>query len=290
VTNPWLFRRVLCYAHQGGAREAPSSTLFAMQRALDAGATALELDVHQSRDGVLVVCHDPTLERTSSLAGAIADHDAAELAGADNAYWFVPGEGAVRDRPVEAYTLRGRAPADPSLGVATLEAVLEAFPRVPLNLDIKQSTTEVVAYEAPLAAMLQEAGRSGDVIVTSFNDASTRRFHALAPEIGTSPGISALTQVVQAIRSGGEPPRSLLEGAVALQVPVRVAGTWLVDERLVEAAHELDLAIHVWTVDDPNDMERLLDLGVDGIMTDVPSELAGLLQRRGIAFSNEPRS
>jgi glycerophosphoryl diester phosphodiesterase len=261
-----------------------------MRRALDAGATALELDVHQSRDGVLVVCHDPTLDRTSSMTGAIADRDAAELAEADNAYWFVPGEGAVGDRLVDAYVFRGRAPGDPSFGVATLAAVLEAFPGVPLNLDIKQSTPQVVAYEAPLAAMLQGAGRSGDVIVTSFNDESTRRFHELAPEIGTSPGISALTQVVQAIRSGEEPSRSLLDGAVALQVPVRVAGTWLVDENLVETAHELELAIHVWTVDDPSDMERLLDLGVDGIMTDVPSELAALLQSRGEAFNNKRRS
>jgi len=271
---------VLCYAHQGGAREAPSSTLFAMRRALDVGATALELDVHQSLDGVLVVGHDPTLGRTSQLSGVIAEHTAAELTKADNAYWFVPGEGAVRDRPTESYTYRGRAPGDPSFGVATLTAVLNAFPGVPLNLDIKQSAPQVAPYEAPLAAMLQRAGRSDDVIVTSFNDASTRRFHELAPEIGTSPGISTLTQVVQAIRSDQAPPRALLEGAVALQVPVRVGGTWLVDDRLVRATHDLGLALHVWTVDDPDDMAQLVDLGVDGIMTDVPGELATLLRRR----------
>lgn len=252
-----------------------------MQRALDVGATALELDVHQSLDGVLVVGHDPMLDRTSQLCGAIAEHTASELTKADNAYWFVPGEGAVRDRPTESYTYRGRAPGDPSLGVATLTAVLDAFPGVPLNLDIKQSAPQVVPYEAPLAAMLQGAGRSDDVIVTSFNDASTRRFHELAPEIGTSPGVSTLTQVVQAIRSDQEPPRALLEGAVALQVPVRVGGTWLVDDRLVRATHDLGLALHVWTVDDPADMAQLVDLGVDGIMTDVPSELATLLRRRG---------
>jgi len=284
VVNPWLERRVLCYAHQGGALEAPSSTLFAIQRALDAGATAIELDVHQSRDGVLVVCHDPTLHRTSSLSGSIAAATAADLAEGDNAYWFVPGEGAVRGRPVEAYLYRGLAPRDARFGVATLAAVLDAFPGVPLNLDIKQSAPQVAPYEAALAAMLQVAGRSDDVIVASFNDASTRAFHEIAPEIGISPGISTLTQVVQAIRSGEEPSRAALAGAVALQVPCRVAGTWLVDDRLVEATHELGLALHVWTVDDPKEMAELVDLGVDGIMTDVPSKLAALLKRRGAAF------
>jgi glycerophosphoryl diester phosphodiesterase len=258
-----------------------------MRRALDVGATALELDVHQSLDGVLVVGHDPTLDRTSSLSGAIAQRSAAELAEADNAYWFVPGEGAVGGRPPESYPYRGRAPGDPSFGVATLASVLDAFPGVPINLDIKQSAPEVVPYEAPLAAMLQGAGRSDDVIVTSFNDEVTRRFRELAPEIGTSPGISTLTQVVQAIRSGQAPPRSLLAGAVALQVPIRVGGTWLVDDRLVDATHELGLAVHVWTVDDPDDMARLVDLGVDGIMTDVPSELAALLGRRGVTQQNK---
>ena len=255
-----------------------------MQRALDAGATAIELDVHQSVDGVLVVCHDPTLERTSSLAGAIADHTAADLAAADNAYWFVPGEGAFNDRPIDAYPYRGRAPGDPRFGVATLAAVLEEFPGVPLNLDIKRSAPQVAPYEAALAAMLQGAGRSDDVIVTSFNDASTRVFHEIAPEIGTSPGISTLTQVIQAIGGGESPPRAPLAGAVALQVPARVGGTWLVDDRLVEATHGLGLALHVWTVDDPKEMAELVDLGVDGIMTDVPGELAALLERRGVAL------
>jgi glycerophosphoryl diester phosphodiesterase len=286
VGNPWIGRRVLCFAHQGGAAEAPSSTLFAIERALEAGATAIELDVHQSLDGVLVVCHDPTLDRTSSLFGAIAECTAADLAEADNAYWFIPGEGAVRGRAAEAYPYRGLAPGDSRFGVATLAAVLDAFPGVLLNLDIKQSAPQVVAYEAALAAMLQVAGRRDDVIVTSFNDASTKAFHEIAPDIGTSPGISTLTQVVQAVRSGEEPPRALLAGAVALQVPSRVGGAWLVDERLVEATHDLGLALHVWTVDDPREMAELVDLGVDGIMTDVPSELAALLRRRGVAFGS----
>src|SRR5271166_2267317 len=109
--NPWLHRRVISYAHQGGACEAPSSTLAAIGKAVDLGATAIELDVHASSDGHLVVCHDPTLERTTNGSGAIADHLLAELQQLDNAYWFVPGADAQPGRDEAAYPLRGLAPA-----------------------------------------------------------------------------------------------------------------------------------------------------------------------------------
>ncbi|MBW3614956.1 MAG: glycerophosphodiester phosphodiesterase, partial [Actinobacteria bacterium] len=90
-TNPWLERRVLNWAHQGGSREGPSSTLFAMRKAVDAGADALELDVHMSADDVLVVCHDATVERTTDGRGAIAELTLSDLKALDNAYWWVPG-------------------------------------------------------------------------------------------------------------------------------------------------------------------------------------------------------
>ena len=90
-TNPWLDRRVLNWAHQGGAKEAPSSTLFAMRQAVANGADALELDVHMSRDGVLMVCHDATVNRTTDGSGAIADLTFDELRRLDNAYWWTPG-------------------------------------------------------------------------------------------------------------------------------------------------------------------------------------------------------
>src|SRR5487761_2451176 len=103
MENLWLSRRVLCYAHQGGATEGPSSTLFAIESALRSGATAIELDVHRSADGVLIVSHDPTLDRTTDLDGAIASLDAAHIARADAAYWFVPGRGVVHDAAQSDY-------------------------------------------------------------------------------------------------------------------------------------------------------------------------------------------
>src|SRR5687768_9453981 len=91
TTNPWLERRVLNWAHQGGAKEAPSSTLFALRQAVANGADALELDVHMTKDGVLVVCHDATVDRTTNATGAIAELTLDDVKRLDNAYWFVPG-------------------------------------------------------------------------------------------------------------------------------------------------------------------------------------------------------
>src|SRR5438874_10252841 len=141
--NPWLSRRVLNYAHQGGAREAPSSTLCALRQAMTRGATALELDVHATADRELVVCHDATVDRTTDATGAIAEMKLAELRSLDNAYWWAPGEVVATDRAVGDYVYRGRAPADHDFGIATLREVLEAFPAVFLNLDIKQTAPAV---------------------------------------------------------------------------------------------------------------------------------------------------
>jgi glycerophosphoryl diester phosphodiesterase len=276
--NPWLHRRVLAYAHQGGAWESPSSTLFAIDRALAAGATGIELDVHATADGELVVCHDTTVDRTTNGSGAIARLTLAELRELDNAYWFVGGADATPGRPAADYPYRGRAPGDRDLGVATLREVLERCRGVVLNLDIKQTAPVVPPYEGALAALLAEYGRDDDVIVASFLDSATDAFSALAPGIATSAGISAAAAFWRAVQTGAAPPPLR---SVALQVPERQGELVVVDERLVGVAHARGLAVHVWTVNDDESMARLVDLGVDGIMTDVPSRLVRVLAERG---------
>ena len=284
MDNPWLARRVLNYAHQGGAREAPSSTLLAMRQAVAAGADALELDVHATADGQLVVCHDATVERTTAGRGAIADLSLAQLRELDNAYWWVPGEVVATDRPESEYPLRGLAPSERHLGVATLREVLEEFGGVFLNLDIKQTAPEVAPYEALLAELLAEFGRRDDVIVASFLDHAGEAFAAAAPDVHTSYGTAATALFWQAAHSGTEPPPAR-PGQVALQVPTEWQGITVVDEALVAAAHHHGLAVHVWTIDSEPEMERLVDLGVDGIMTDRPSALDRVLRASGAAWS-----
>jgi glycerophosphoryl diester phosphodiesterase len=283
MANPWLDRRVLHYAHRGGSREAPSSTLLAMRQALARGADVLEMDVHATLDGHLVVCHDPTVDATTNGSGAIAAMTLAQVQALDNAYWWVEGEVAVTDAPASAYVYRGRAPDDHDLRVPTLREVLEALPGIPLNLDIKQTTPTVKPYEAALAALLDEFGRSDDVIVTSFLDSAIATFAALAPAVGRAAGPLTLAECWQAARQG-QPLPIADPGLVALQVPLTFGSLPVVEEGLIAAAHAAGLAVHVWTIDDPAEMESLIDLDVDGIMTDRPGVLETVLQQRGVAW------
>ncbi len=269
---------MIAYAHQGGAWEAPSSTLFAIRRAIEAGATAVELDVHATADGELVVCHDATVDRTTDGSGPIAAHTLAELESLDNAYWFIPGADVTPGRPPDEYPYRGRSADDPDFRIATLREVLEAFPGVVLNLDIKQTAPVVDPYERTLAELLAEFGRQDDVIVASFLDPATDAFRAAAPGVPTSAGTLATAEFWRAVQAGAEPP---ILPAVAFQVPERQGDLVVVDERFVEAAHRAGMAVHVWTVNEPEAMERLLGLGVDGIISDLPTTLAGVLERHG---------
>ena len=281
--NPWLDRRVLNYAHQGGAREAPSSTLFALRQAVAAGADGLELDVHATADRAVMVCHDETVDRTTAGSGPIAQLAYADLRTLDNAHWWVPGEVVAPDRRDDEYVHRGKAPKDPSFGIASLRDVLEELPNVFLNLDIKQTAPAVEPYEQLVADLLREFGRTDDVIVASFDDRATDAFSAIAPEVSTSCGTVMTTTIWQAVQDGKALPETRHH---ALQVPAAIGEIVVVDEQFVERAHDHGLAVHVWTIDEPDEMERLIDLGVDGVMTDRPSVLEAILQRRGVAYES----
>jgi len=283
-TNPWLGHRVISYAHQGGAWEAPSSTLFAIGRALDLGATGIELDVHASADGHLVVCHDGTVDRTTNGQGPIHTLTLAEIRKLDNAYWFAPGADVSPGLEPDAYPYRGRAPEDRAFGIATLDevlALLDDHPRVALNLDIKATAPAVEGYEERLASTLATYRYLDRVIVASFLDVASDAFARFAPDIATSAGTLAVAGFWRSLTQGGALPEMR---HVALQVPAVYGDQVLVDERFVEAAHGQGLAVHVWTINEEKEMARLLDLGVDGIISDVPTTLVGLLQERNVAW------
>ncbi|MDQ1375069.1 MAG: glycerophosphoryl diester phosphodiesterase [Actinomycetota bacterium] len=262
---------MLNYAHQGGAAEMPSSTLVALHRAVEVGADALELDVHCTSDGHLVVCHDATVDATTDGTGRIATMTLSEVQKLDNAYRFGPDDG---------FPYRGKGHR-----IATLDEVLEAFPSTFLNLDIKETAPTVDPYEERLAETLRRFGRSDDVIVASFLDGATDAFSSFAPEVSTSAGTMATAMFWRAVQDGDEPPPSRHH---ALQVPPDYEGTPIVDERFVDAAHHAGLAVHVWTIDDPTEMARLLALGVDGIMTDRPSVLSDVLRAKASPRSGPP--
>ncbi len=277
----WLERRVIAYAHQGGAWEGPSSTLHAIEHALEAGATGIELDVHATADGELVVCHDATVDRTTAAQGTIASHTLAQLREMDFSYWWIPGADVSPGRPEGDYPFRGRAPRDRAFGIATLREVLEQFAGVVLNLDIKQTAPVVAPYEEALARLLAEYERSDDVIVASFLDTATDAFRRFAPSVPTSAGTVATAEAWRAVQSGEAMPDI---PAVAYQVPECQGDLVVVDERFVAAAHRAGKAVHVWTVNDAEAMERLLALGVDGIISDLPTTLCSVLDARGVAW------
>ena len=282
--NPWLDERVLNIAHQGGEDEFPSNTLYAFKRAVRAGADMLELDVGVTRDGKIVVSHDTTLDRTTNGRGTIASRTLRQIKRLDGAYWFARGDDAYRhDRRRSAYRLRGIATGkrQPPKGftradfrVPTLKAVLRAFPRTPINIEIKARTTaeepaEYVANAEALATALR-GSRRRDLIVVSFQQAAVDRFHALLPAIPTAPGIDGAASY---LLGGGSPG----EGVVAFQLPItyRVGDQTLsvTNAENVARAHRDGYAWHTWLSDDgesPATWRRLIDWCVDGVMTARP--------------------
>ncbi len=279
--NPWLERRIVAFAHQGGSFEGPSSTLWAIERALATGATAIELDVHATKDRQIVVCHDESVDRTTNSRGEIKDFTLAQIREMDNAYWWIEGDAVTPDRPADEYQLRGRAPADRSLGIATLEEIAVAFPGVPLNLDIKRTAPEVEPYEQLLADELRRLGRTNSVIVASFSDAAIQAFRAIAPEVLTSAATAETASFYFATRDHLALPELPI---CAFQVPASFGDITVVDEAFVAAAHGAGIAVHVWTINDVDEMARLVELNIDGIITDTPTPLVRLLKDRGLAW------
>lgn len=280
--NPWRARRVELFAHQGGSFEGPSSTLAAIDHALAVGATAIELDVHATRDGALVVCHDDTVDRTTNHRGVIAELTLDDLRQMDNAYWFAGGETVSSGRPDGEYPFRGRAPRDRRYGIATLEEVVRSFPGVVLNLDIKRTAPDVAPYEERLADELTRLGCRDTVIVASFHDAAIAAFRRAAPDVATSAATDESTRFYFSL-DDDEPA---VPPVAALQVPATVGDIDVVTARFVEVAHSFDLAVHVWTVNDEEEMERLLDRGIDGLITDRPSVLRSVMARRAVGAAD----
>jgi glycerophosphoryl diester phosphodiesterase len=287
TVDRWRRDRPLSIAHQGGEAEAPPSTLFAMATAVAGGADALELDVHATADGHLVVLHDPTVDRTTDGSGAVDALTLEQVRRLDAAHWFVPGQGVVRDRPDDAYALRGvtTGAVQPPTGftaadftIPTLAEVFERFDQTLINVDIKQTAPATRPYEDRLADLTGSFGREDRTIVASFSDQALDAFRALAPAAATSASPAEVLAFWTAVQDGHAPSGPL--GYEALQVPLNYQDVTVVDASFVRVAHECGLVVHVWTIDDEATMVALLDLGVDGVVTNRPSVLERVLSGR----------
>ena len=252
--NPWLARRVIGFAHQGGAAEGPPSTIETMTRALGNGSAALEFDLHLTADERLVLHHDPAL---------IVDGETVRIAATDLA------------------ALRLIKP-----DLATLEEVLATFPRMPLTVEVKAPN----AAELAARTLVEEPG-DRPVIVTAFAPRAVAAVKRVAPTLDTAPGWPTILGFWLMSRLWSSPP--LGSGHVALQVALRldqvpvakhiplIRRLRLADRRLVNAAHRRGLAVHVWTLNDEDAMRAALETGADGIFTDHPSILTATLMAAG---------
>ncbi|MDQ4128114.1 MAG: glycerophosphodiester phosphodiesterase [Actinomycetota bacterium] len=252
------------FAHRGDSTRAPENTLEAFRRAVEAGAGGLELDVHLTRDGHVVVIHDATLDRTTSGSGAVDGRTLEELKGLDSGHCFSPDGGTT-------YPYRGLG-----LGVPTLAEVLEEFPDVSINIDIKDLRA---GCEAAVVEVLRKARAEGRALIVSTYHPAVRRVRKVSGgsvATGASRREVAIFYLLSALRLEG----MLRPDYDALQVPVSYGGLALVTRRFVEAAHARGVRVDAWTINDPAEMRRLLDLGVDVVMTDRPDTLAGVLAER----------
>ncbi|MGW1672927.1 glycerophosphodiester phosphodiesterase [Streptomyces sp. NPDC002324] len=248
VRHPYLDHPgPIAFAHRGGAADGLENTMAQFRRAVESGYRYIETDVHATLDGKLVAFHDSTLDRMTDGAGRIADLPWKEIRHA-------------RVAGVEPVPL--------------FEDLLEAFPEVRWNVDMK---AEPALH--PLLNLIARTGSWDRVCVGSFSESRVARAQRLAgPRLATSYGTGGVLGL--RLRSWGL-PAALRRTAVAAQVPEAQSGVPVVDHRFVRAAHARGLQVHVWTVNEPQRMHRLLDLGVDGIMTDHIDTLRKVLEDRG---------
>jgi glycerophosphoryl diester phosphodiesterase len=239
--------RPLAFAHRGGAGDWPENSMPAFDAAVAMGFTHLETDVHATSDGVLVAFHDDKLDRVTDMTGSIAE---------------LPWSEVTKAR------IDGKEP------IPRFDELLERFPDAFFNVDTKADPSV-----GPLIDLIARTGSVERLCVGSFSDRRLARIRkAIGPRLCTSMGPAGIAR----LRAGsfGVPVGRF--SAACAQVPPSAGGKALVDERFVTTAHALGIDVHIWTIDEPEEMHRLFDLGVDGIMTDRPGVLKEVMIERNI--------
>ena len=246
--------RPVVFAHRGGLALAPENTIAAFDNGLACGADGLEFDVHLSKDGVPVVMHDPTVDRTTNGTGALADLTAAELAALDAGYRF---------ERHGTFPFRGLGH-----GVPALADLLDRYRAVPLIVELKTSEPRLAHAVVDL---IRRAGAVDRVAIGSFHDGALDAVRAYAPEIRTGADVDEIKGGVSAaLFDNGRSPLQFH----SFQVPEIFAGSRIVSPEFIARAHEAGAGVIVWTINEPDDIRRLLDWGVDGLITDRPDVAA----------------
>lgn len=254
---------MLNIAHRGGNRIAPEATLEAFESALDVGADVLEMDFRATADGVLVVIHDQTVDRTTDGTGRVDELTFEQIRALDAGYDFTRDGG-------QTYPYRGQG-----LRIPTLEEVLERFPGVPMNIEIKAENLSSVIE--PFVALLERYEARDRVLVASFSDDLMAAFRRAAPDVATSMSpadVAVLLFLTPDEEASYAPP------ALFAQVPPTFSGIEVLSADFVERAHRLGIHVHAWDVDDR--MTQAVELGVDGLIVDDPLALEALLAGQAV--------
>ena len=259
-------KRPLIMAHRGDSENTPENTMLALEAAVSIGVDVLESDVRLTKDDEIVLFHDEDLERTTGATGTIRSRTLEELLQIDFGYNFTPDNGLT-------FPFRGTG-----LKIVTLREAFERFPEMIFNLDIKDTFPSA---PMELARLISHLERLDSVMVGSFHNNQLERFRELIPSVPTSAHPGEVKNFVLNTKIGL--PRIKIEDIQyrAFQVPVKSGPLKVITEKFVRKAHELDLAVHVWTINDSSTMNHLLDLGIDGIFTDQPALLREVLEKRG---------
>ena len=251
MPHPFACRDKLVFAHRGGAKLAPENTMLAFENGLSLGSDGLELDVHLARDGVPVVIHDKTLDRTTNATGAVSARTAAELATVDAAHHFALDG----DRP-----FRGRG-----IGVPRLESVLRAFPAARVIIEMKQGEPALARAVLEVLRRTQAVDR---VCVGSFHPLGLEALRQIEPTVATSASQNEARWTLY--RAWCRWPFRRSRPYCAFQVPERAGRLRVVSPAFLKQAHRDGARVDVWVVDSAEDMMRLFAWGVDGVISDRP--------------------
>jgi len=253
------------FAHRGSSGNAPENTLASFEMAIEAGADILEMDVHATCDGHIVVMHDALLERTTNGMGPVSTVTLAELKRLDAGYRFSPDKGKI-------HPYRGRG-----ITVPTLREVAERFPNVPFNIEVKQNEPRI---EQAVFDLLSELRHSEITLLAAEQDFIMERIRRLDSDLPTNFASTEVLEFLQRLYQNDW--RDYHPRARALQIPEEYEGMPVLTQRSLDAAHLLGLEVHVWTINEESNMRRLLKMGVDGIMTDYPERLTKVVRELGL--------
>lgn len=253
----------LVIAHQGGDGLRPGDTMAAFENAAALGVDVLEMDAHLTQDGHVVIMHDETVDRTTDGSGYIKEMTLEALKSLDAGYDWSPDDG-------KTFPFRGQG-----IQVPTLEEVFQAFPGYPMNIEIKQADP---AMHTPLCALIRQYGRQDKVLIASFHNEAMLDFRQTCPEVATSmPEDEVRPFVYMTLGFVGSFYRP---EANAIQIPEKSSGITLLTPRFVRTAHGRGLRVEAWTINEVEEMQHFIDMGVDGIITDYPDRLIQVLGAR----------